>query len=149
MTVYQLKNTTIFTGKNLKSFWPIGKKAKNSSIFFFSFFFTDASLSRTGKCRSRVAAVLNTYKVKEVCEEEASRKLNFTSYVKIVIDGWKKKNKEMVFWHALLSTAVHQHYNQSWCANLMYLLCQKCTPRDSIWKELNNCFDVSIQCKRI
>ena len=147
MTVYQLKNTTIFTVNNLKSFWPIGKKSKE--FFNFFSFFTDASLSRTGKCRSRVAAVLNTYKVKEVCEEEASRKLNFTSYVKIVIDGWKKKNKEMVFWHALLSTAVHQHYNQSWCANLMYLLCQKCTPRDSIWKELNNCFDVSIQCKRI
>lgn len=117
--MFWLKNTVILMQKRLKSFLTYReKKAKNSSIFFFLFLLMHLWVveGRTGKCRSRVAAVLNTYKVKEVCEEEeASRKLNFTSYVKIVIDGWKKKNKEMVFWHALLSTAVHQHYNQSWC----------------------------------
>ena len=86
MTVYQLKNTTIFTGKKSQIFLTYREKKQRILQIFFSFF-TDASLSRTGKCRSRVAAVLNTYKVKEVCEEEASRKLNFTSYVKIVIDG--------------------------------------------------------------
>ena len=87
MTVYQPKNTTIFTGKKSQIFLTYRKKSKEFFNLFFFLFFTDASLSRTGKCRSRVAAVLNTYKVKEVCEEEASRKLNFTSYVKIVIDG--------------------------------------------------------------
>ena len=119
MTVYQLKNTTIFTGKNLKSFWSIGKKSKEFFNLFF-FFFTDASLSRTGKCRSRVAAVLNTYKVKEVCEEEASRKLNFTSYVKIVIDGWKKKRIRkwyfgMLYFQQQSINITINHGAQIWC----------------------------------